>query len=123
VSGPVETLAAAALLVRTSEFAEVGMFDERATIYWEEQEIARKFRRRGQHAYYRADAFVYHRWRKGGGEHDSQPVTTAYFDEGMRLYYAQTYGVAGRVLFDALRGLGALLSLLRRRASPRRARA
>lgn len=123
VSGPVDTLAAAALLVRTDEFRAVGMLDERATIYWEEQELARKFRRRGQRAYYCAEAFVYHRWRKGGGEHDSDETTKRYFDEGMRLYYEQTYGAAGRILFDGVSRLGALGSRLRRRAAPPRASA
>lgn len=123
VSGPVDAVAAAALLVRTDEFAQVGMFDERATIYWEEQEIALKFRRRGQHAYYRADAFVYHRWRKGGGEHDDDAVTTRYFEDGMRLYYEHAYGVSGRLLFDGLSRLSVLASLLRRRGGRLRARA
>ena len=114
-SGPVETLAAAALMCRTSEFAAVGMLDERATVYWEEQELARKFRRRGQHAYYRADAFVFHHWRKGGGEHDSSATTAAYFEEGMRLYYEQSYGRLGRLTYDLLRLVPALAGVFRDR--------
>jgi N-acetylglucosaminyl-diphospho-decaprenol L-rhamnosyltransferase len=112
-SGYVETLAAAAVMCRTDEFASVGMLDERATIYWEEQELARKFRRRGQRAYYRADAFVFHRWRKGGGEHDDQPTTTRYFEEGMELYYSLSYGPLGRLSYRTLGLLGALGASLR----------
>ena len=73
-----------------------------ATVYWEEQELGRKYRRLGLRHYYRADAFVYHRWRKGGGEHDSSAVTTRYFEEGMRLYYAQSYGRVGAATYDLL---------------------
>lgn len=118
-SGYVDTLAAAALMCRTEEFAAVGMLDERATIYWEEQELARKFRRRGQRAYYRADAFVFHRWRKGGGEHDDQPTTTRYFEEGMELYYTLSYGPLGRLSYRALALPGALVSRVRARGRGR----
>lgn len=101
-SGPVDTLTAAVLMVRRGEFTDVGMFDERAVAYWEEHELARKYRERGQIAYYLAHAFVYHRWRKGGGEHESENLMQRYFDDSMRLYYAESYGTVGRVVFDVL---------------------
>ena len=102
VSGPVETLAAAGVLVRREEFLRVGGYDERATIYWEEPELARKYRRLGLSLYYRADAFLFHHWRKGGGEHDSDATTKRYFEEGMRLYYEISYGRLGRLTYDLL---------------------
>jgi GT2 family glycosyltransferase len=115
VGGKVDTLAAAAVLVRTEEFLRVGGYDERATIYWEEPELSRKYRRLGLSAYYEPDAFVYHRWRKGGGEHDSDAITKRYFEEGMRLYYSISYGRAGTAIYDSLGLFGALAGALRAR--------
>lgn len=119
--GEVDTLAAAAVLVRTAEFLRAGGYDERATIYWEEPELARKYRRLGLSAYYEPDAFVFHRWRKGGGEHDSDALTKRYFEEGMRLYYGLSYGRTGTLAYDALTFFGALATSVRgsRRAGSR----
>lgn len=121
ISGPVDTLAAAAVLFRREEFLAVGGFDERATVYWEEQEVARKLKRRGLGGFYRADAFVYHRWRKGGSEVDGREQVERYFEEAMRLYYRQFYGPLGGVLYDVLNraqacGRAASRALRRRRA-------
>jgi N-acetylglucosaminyl-diphospho-decaprenol L-rhamnosyltransferase len=113
MSAYVEAVAAAAVLVRTEQFLQVGCYDERATVYWEEQELARKYRRLGLRSYYRADAFVYHRWRKGGGEHDDNVVTTRYFEEGMRLYYELSYGRAGALTYDLLGLFGVLAGAFR----------
>jgi GT2 family glycosyltransferase len=114
VSGPVDTASAAAVLCRREQFLAVGGFDERAQMYWEEQELARKLQRLGLHGYYRADAFVFHRWRKGGTEHASSADAQRYFDEAMRLYYRTFYGRAGGLLFDALDRLQHLVRRLRR---------
>ena len=88
-------VSAAAVLCRREQFLAVGGFDERARMYWEEHELARKLRRLGLYGYYRADAFVYHRWRKGGIEHASSTEAQRYFEEAMRLYYRTFYGRAG----------------------------
>lgn len=113
-SGPVETLAAAALMCRREEFLRVGGFDERAAAYWEEPEMARKLRRLGLRAYYLADAFVYHRWRQGGGLLETQAQRDAHFRVSTRLYYREFYGPAGGLLFDALEGLQQIARRLRR---------
>jgi GT2 family glycosyltransferase len=109
VSAAVETVSAGALLCRREQFLAVGGFDERATIYWEEHELARKLRRRGLHGYYRADAFVFHRWRQGGTQHDGAVASQRYFDEAMRNYYGMFYGRGGTLLFDALERLQRLV--------------
>jgi N-acetylglucosaminyl-diphospho-decaprenol L-rhamnosyltransferase len=104
-SGPAETLTAAVLLCRREPFLRVGGFDERARAYWEEHELARKFARLGLHGFYRADAFVFHHWRKGGTEHEPRPVMQRHFEEAMRLYYRESYGALGGLLYDLLEGL------------------
>jgi GT2 family glycosyltransferase len=101
-SGPAETLSAAALLCRREQFLAIGGFDERAKMYWEEHELARKMRRLGLHGHYRADAFLFHHWRRGGTEHVPGSDEQRYFNEAMRLYYRTFYGRAGAVTFAAL---------------------
>ena len=113
-SGPVETTSAAALLCRRDQFLAVGGFDERARMYWEEHELARKLRQLGLHGYYRADAFLVHHWRKGGTEHATSAEAERYFDEAMRLYYRTFYGRAGVLVFTLLDGIQALARTARR---------
>ena len=102
VSGPVETVSAAAVLCRREQFLAVGGFDERARMYWEEHELARKLRPLGLHGYYRADSFVFHHWRRGGTEHVPTAEEHVYFEEAMRLYYRTFYGRAGGFVFELL---------------------
>ena len=114
MSGPVETVSASAVLCRREQFLAVGGFDERAQMYWEEHELARKLRKLGLHGYYRADAFMFHHWRKGGTEHVASADAQRYFDEAMRLYYRTFYGRAGGVLFDGLDRFQRLVRRLKR---------
>jgi GT2 family glycosyltransferase len=127
LSGPADTVSAAAVLVRRDEFLAVGGFDERARMYWEEHELARRVGRLGLHGYYRADAFLFHHWRKGGTEQVASADAELCFQEAMRLYYRTFYGRLGGLAFDALdavqwliRGArrGAPGSAGRRRADP-----
>jgi GT2 family glycosyltransferase len=114
VSGPADTVSASAVLCRREQFLAVGGFDERARMYWEEHELARKLRRLGLHGYYRADAFVFHRWRKGGTEHTTSTDAQRYFDEAMRLYYRTFYGRAGSFIYELLDRMQRLVRRLRR---------
>ena len=102
-SADVETLSAACLLFRRADFLAVGGLDDtEARMYWEEHELARKLRRRGLGAHYRADAFVFHRWRQGGTAEGDPAQLASLFEEAMRAYYRRFYGRAGAVAYDAL---------------------
>lgn len=100
--GPAETVSAAAVLVRRDEFLAVGGLDERARMYWEEHELARKLARRGLRGWYRADAFLFHHWRKGGTQQVPSADAERCFQEAMRLYYSTFYGRFGGLAFDVL---------------------
>jgi GT2 family glycosyltransferase len=113
LSGPADTVSAAAVLVRRDEFLAVGGFDERVRMYWEEHELARKLGRRG---WYRADAFLFHHWRKGGTDKLASSDAEREFQRAMRLYYRMFYGRLGRIAFDALDFLQRLLRGARRAA-------
>ncbi len=114
LSGPADTVSAAAVLVRRDEFLAVGGFDERARMYWEEHELARKLRRVGLNGWYRADAFLFHHWRKGGTERVATADADRCFDEAMRLYYRTFYGHIGGLAFDALDALQGVMRRARR---------
>jgi N-acetylglucosaminyl-diphospho-decaprenol L-rhamnosyltransferase len=113
-SGRVDTVSAGALLCRRDEFLAAGGFDPRVSVYWEEHELARKYRALGLSGYYCASAFVFHRWRKGGTEHSTQLESQQYFEESMRLYYRMFYGRFGAALYAALEGLRRVASAVRR---------
>jgi GT2 family glycosyltransferase len=100
-AGFVDTVAAAALMCRRDDFRSVGGFDERASMYWEEHELARKFRKRGLRAYYQPAAFIYHRWRKGGTE--TLADAPILFEQAERRYYQQFFGLRGGLLYSAIR--------------------
>jgi GT2 family glycosyltransferase len=117
-AGFVGTVAAAALMCRRDDFRSAGGFDERVSMYWEEHELARKFRKRGLSAYYQPAAFIYHRWRKGGTE--ALADAPMFFEQAERRYYEQFFGLRGRLLYSAvrLRRTGARLVKARRSKPP-----
>ena len=116
LSGPADTVSAAAVLVRREEFLAVGGFDERARMYWEEHELARRLGRLGLRGWYRADAFLVHRWRKGGTEQLASADAEREFQQAMRLYYRMFYGRIGGLAFAALDAVQSLLRSARRAA-------
>ncbi len=115
--GPVDTVNGSAFLCRREAFLDVGGLDERATAYWEEQELARKLADRGLGAYYAPEAALYHAWRQGGTALQGETASKRYFEESMRLYYEQFYGRAGTLLFDGLTVLQRVIRRLRAGAS------
>lgn len=102
VSGPVETVTAAALLCRRDEFLALGGLDERARMYFEEHELARKYRRRGLRGYYLREAYVHHTWRRGGTQLLGPDETARLFAEAEGVYYRVVYGAPGTALHAAL---------------------
>jgi GT2 family glycosyltransferase len=113
--GIVDTVNGSAVICRRDDFLAVGGLDERATAYWEEQELARKVSSAGLSAFYLPDAALYHAWRQGGTDLHPESVSQSYFEQSMRLYYEQFYGGPGRVLFDVLTAVQRAVRLARRR--------
>ncbi|MCL6738329.1 glycosyltransferase family 2 protein [Streptomyces neyagawaensis] len=60
VSGPVDQVIGAFFLLRRSLFEELGGFDERYFLYFEETDLALRARRRGRRSYYVHQARVHH---------------------------------------------------------------
>lgn len=60
-SRPVDQVCGAFYLVRRSLFGELGGFDERFFVYWEDMDFSLRASRAGYDSYYLADAKLYHR--------------------------------------------------------------
>ena len=114
-AGPVEVLMGSALLMRRSLFAELGGFDERYFMYYEEADLCRRVRERGAEVVYVPAATAVH---EGGVSAKRGPSRLA----AMRLVSAQRYirkfeSRGRRTLFKAAFVLGfpirAALDLLR----------
>jgi GT2 family glycosyltransferase len=110
----VEHLMAAAVLVRAEAVKEVGMFDERLTIFINDMDWSRRFHLQGWKSVYISDAKVVHL----GGQ------TTKYFGiryaivKEMQLnlswYFKKYYGFIGLIIFRLLQALGYLFRILLR---------
>ncbi len=83
-AGPVAVLMGSALLVRRSLFADLGGFDERYFMYYEEADLCRRVRERGDEVVYVPGAVAIH---EGGVSARRGPSRLA----AMRLVSAQRY--------------------------------
>jgi GT2 family glycosyltransferase len=110
----VEHLMAAAVLVRAEAVKEVGMFDERMTIFINDMDWSRRFYQQGWKSFYISDAKVVHL----GGQ------TTKHFGirynivKEMQLnlswYFKKYYGFIGIIIFRLLQALGYFVRVLLR---------
>jgi GT2 family glycosyltransferase len=110
-AGFVDTVSAAAVILRRDDFENAGGFDERALMYWEEHELTRKLRKRGMRAYYQPASFIVHHWRKGGTE--TLAEAPKLFQQAEAQYYRQFFGLHGRAFYLAVRLLRAAARLLK----------
>lgn len=109
----VDEVSGACLLIRRRAFEEVGFFDERFFMYFEEVDWCRRLTLRGWKVYYVPDAKVIHQWRSRS---DPTPEVHGYFLRS-RLYYARKHFGLGpflllRILSVGLYGVLTAKSLL-----------
>lgn len=95
----VDWLVGAALLVRRSAIAEIGLLDEGFPVYWEETDWQRRLRRAGWRVCYLPQARVLH--------HEAQSTSQArlqqhlWFQQGKVRYFAKHHGPAVAALVRA----------------------
>jgi GT2 family glycosyltransferase len=82
----VDWVSGACMLVRRDAFAAVGGFDERYFLYWEDADLCRRLRGRGQHIRYVPDAVAVH--RVGQSSRTARARSVKAFHESAYLYYA-----------------------------------
>lgn len=84
-SRDVDHVIGAFYLIRRSIFEELGGFDERFFVYWEDIDLSLRVRQAGWRTHYLADAQAFH---KGGGTSEHAKVKRLYFSLRSRLQYA-----------------------------------
>lgn len=114
----VDWVSGACMLARRGPLAEVGGFDERYFLYWEDADLCRRLRARGYHVRYVPGAAAVH--RVGHSSRRARAASVRAFHASAYLYYT-THVSPGRrnpkrVLARALLGLRCWLSLRQARS-------
>lgn len=116
-SRPVDQVMGAVFLVRRSVFAQLGGFDERFFVYFEEVDFSLRARNDGWLTYYLSTARAFHR---GGGATEQVRSTRLFYSLRSRLLYARKHFARLPTLFLTLATLlvepfsRLILALLRR---------
>jgi GT2 family glycosyltransferase len=82
----VDWLSGACVLARRDTLADIGGFDERYFLYWEDADICRRLRTRGAHVRYVPSATAVH--RVGHSSRTARASSLRAFHESAYLYYA-----------------------------------
>jgi GT2 family glycosyltransferase len=82
----VDWLSGACVLARREALAEVGGFDERYFLYWEDADLCRRLRARGHHVRYVPSATAVH--RVGHSSRTARASSVRAFHDSAYLYYA-----------------------------------
>jgi GT2 family glycosyltransferase len=90
----VDWVSGACLLARRDAFTQVGGFDERYFMYWEDADLCRRLRAAGYHVRYVPAAMAVH--RVGHSSRTVRPFAIRAFHESAYLYYA-THVAPGRL--------------------------
>ncbi len=84
-----EAASGAALCIRRTIFNEIGGFDEKFFMYWEDYDICRRIINCGQKIYYLPQAKVIH---SGGGSSHNKGVLKKYFDDARQVFFSKYFG-------------------------------
>lgn len=113
--GPVDWVSGASLMMRASLFEQIGGFDEKFFLYFEEVDLCRRARHAGWSVVYEPRVRVVHLEGQttGVGRAKSRPK---YWYESRRRYFLKHFGVLGLLRADIAWGLGSIVARLRRRS-------
>lgn len=88
----VDTVSGACMMVRRQVFEQVGLFDERSLIYWEEPDFCRGAAKAGWQTVHLAEVEVLHYWMHGGVLNGPRQTLERMIEESMLNYYRKYYG-------------------------------
>ena len=114
----VDWVSGACMLARRDSLREIGGFDDRYFLYWEDADVCRRLRSRGYHIRYAPQATAVHQVGRSSGT--AREASIRAFHESAYLYYA-THVASGT--YDPKRPLARLLLETRCRLQLLRARA
>lgn len=87
---PVDALSGAVMAIRLRDFDEIGGFDERFALYFEETDFLRRLRRKRREIAYVPAAQCRHVYNQSAGAEESRAA--ALYEASGQLYYAKWYG-------------------------------
>ena len=115
----VDWMAGASLMVRTRMLDQVGLFDERFFLYFEETDLCLRARRAGWRAVYLPQSRVMHIGSVSTGMKTWKRMPAFWFDSRL-WYFTKNHGVGYAVLATLAYGAGAAIFALRRLFGKRR---
>jgi GT2 family glycosyltransferase len=115
---PVELpmLSGCCFLMRRSLIEEIGFFDDRYPLYFEDTDLFLRIARAGRTMVMLPDARLIHLYNRSGVTHQTEAMRRYWVSR--RRYYDKWYGFAGRTLFDLSRRVGESALAKRRVARP-----
>ena len=95
----VETVYGAALLISSKLFKEVGKFDERFFLYFEENDLSRRVRKLGYELYINSDSRIVHHVAQSTNKLRNRDD---YFAKSRFLYFKKHFGIVQALLLEVL---------------------
>jgi GT2 family glycosyltransferase len=111
----VDWVAGASMMIRRRVFDDVGFFDERFFLYFEETDFCRRARERGWLTYYVKDSRVAHNGSVSTGMKNTARRMPKYWFDSRQHYFRKNHGSAYLTLSDLLFAVGFSLWRVRRR--------
>lgn len=119
----VDWLAGASMLIRSTVFEEVGLFDDEYFLYYEETDFCLRAARAGWLTWYLPESGVCHIGSVSTGAKDQTKPRPAFWFHGRRRYFTKNHGAVYRFLTDVAvvigMTFGKLKATLTRRNYPR----
>ncbi len=114
-TGPVDWVSGASLILRRSMLDEVGWFDERYFLYFEETDLCFRARRAGHVTWYVHEATVRHEGSLSTGMGDRKRRFPPYWFSSRQRFFKKNYGPGTLLTANALFALSYALFRVRRR--------
>jgi GT2 family glycosyltransferase len=99
-------VAGTALFVRKDLFDEIGGFDEKFFMYFEDVDLCKRVRNNGEDVYYLPDFKVRH---FGGGSYENKKIQKENYYNSQEQFFKKYYGISGYLFVKMLRSILAVL--------------
>jgi len=114
-TGPVDWVSGASLILRRTMLDEIGWFDERYFLYFEETDLCFRARGRGYETWYVHEATVRHEGCLSTGMNDRNRRFPPYWFSSRQRFFRKSYGKGTLITANALFAFGYALFRVRRR--------
>jgi N-acetylglucosaminyl-diphospho-decaprenol L-rhamnosyltransferase len=112
----VDYVSGACMIIRRQVFDQVGLFDEKYIMYWEESDFCRTAHKAGWQTVHLAEVEVLHYWR-GSQKNisaNSAKILAQFCEKSMLYYYRKYYGVGVYRFLLLISGLRRIISKMKK---------